>query len=299
MKTWLLTLVLLLTAITAPMPSAWAGDLNEIRQEGVLRHLGVPYANFVDGANNGLDVELIRLFAKEIGVRYEYVPTNWKNVIGDLTGKQLTVQGNDVTITGSAPIRGDIIANGLTILPWRQKVLDYSAPTFPTQVWLVAASQSPLKPISPTGDLNQDIARVKALLAGKTVLGISGTCLDPKLYDLDAVKAKSKLFAGTLNELAPAVLKGEADATLLDVADSLVALNKWPGQIKILGPVSAQQKMGVGFRKESPELQQAFAKFYARIQANGTYVALVRKYYPDVFDYYPNFFPKTQAVQTR
>ena len=289
-------LVRLIALITAPLQSALARDLNEIKQEGVLRHLGVPYANFVDGADNGLDVELMRLFAKEIGVRYEYVETNWKSVIGDLTGQQLAVKGNDVSVVGRLPIRGDVIANGLTIIPWRQKVIDFSAATFPTQVWLIAASPSPLQPITPSGKLDQDIIKVKALLAGKTVLGMSGTCLDHKLYDLDAVGAQSKLFAGTLNQLAPAILNGEADTSLLDVADSLVALNKWPGQVKILGPISEQQQMGVGFRKESPELQQAFAAFYARLQADGTYSALVKKYYPDVFSYYPDFFAQSKGA---
>lgn len=278
-------------AFAAPLlATAERRDLPEIRQEGVLRHLGVPYANFVDGADNGLDVELMRLFAKEIGVRYEYVPTAWKTVIGDLIGRQVTVSGDNVTVTGPAPIRGDVIANGLTILPWRQKILAFSAPTFPTQVWLIAGAQSLMTPIAPSGDLNKDIARTKTLLAGKTVLGMTSTCLDPKLYDLDAVQAISRLFSGSLNELAPAVLKGDAEATLLDVPDSLVALAKWPGQIKILGPISEQQEMAVGFRKDSEELQRAFAVFYQRIKEDGTYAALVKKYYPDVFDYYPDFF---------
>lgn len=266
-----------------------ARDLDEIKQEGVLRHLGVPYANFVDGADMGLDVELIRLFARELGVRYEYVPVTWSTVIGDLIGKQLKVEGDKVTLLADAPMRGDLIANGLTILPWRQTVLDYSAPTFPTQVWLIAGSQSPLRPIQPSGDLQRDIGAVKALLANKTVLGITGTCLDPKLYDLEAAKANSLLFKGNLNELAPAVLNGEAETSLLDVADSLVALGKWPGQIKVLGPISEQQEMGVGFRKESPELQRAFASFFTRLKESGVYVDLVKKYYPDVFYYYPEF----------
>ena len=299
MKTLIATLCLLMALCTFPANSAMARDLKEIQQDGVLRHLGVPYANFVDGADNGLDVELMRLFAQEIGVRYEYVQTDWKNVISDLIGKQLTVKGDDVNVIGRMPIRGDVIANGLTVLPWRQQVLDYSEPTFPTQVWLVAASQSPLKPITPSSDVDKDIALVKSLLTGKTVLGMSGTCLDPNLYDLDAVNAISKLFSGTVNQLAPAVLKGEAEASLLDVADSLVALNKWPGQIKILGPVSKQQVMGVGFSKESPQLKQAFDTFYSRIQADGTYVALVKKYYPDVFDYYPEFFSKGTLNQAK
>nr|WP_320011088.1 transporter substrate-binding domain-containing protein [uncultured Desulfobulbus sp.] len=286
----LLTAFILLLTFTLSLNLSLAKDLKEIQKDGVLRHLGVPYANFVAGANHGLDVEVMRLFAKELGVRYEYVQTDWKHVISDLTGKQYTVHGDEVDVMGRMPIKGDVIANGLTVLPWRQKLLDYSAPTFPTQVWLITAAQSPLQPIMPSGDVDTDIAQVKTLVAGKSVLGIGGTCLDPELYDLEAVNAKPILFNGTLNQLAPAVLKAEANTSLLDVADALVALVKWPGQVKIIGPVSKQQVMGVGFRKDSPELQKAFAQFYKRLQQDGTYVELVKKYYPDVFAYYPNFF---------
>jgi len=288
--------LLLTLTLAAPLLAAnQARDLQAIRQEGVLRHLGVPYANFVDGADKGLDVELMQLFAKEIGVRYEYVPTTWKTVIGDLIGQQVTVTGDNAAITGPTPIRGDVIANGLTILPWRQKILSFSAPTFPTQVWLIASALSPMTPITPSGDINKDIAQTKQLIANKSVMGIAGTCLDPQLYKLDAVLAISRPFSGSLNELAPAVLKGDADASLLDVPDSLIALAKWPGQIKILGPVSEHQAMAPGFRKDSVELQRAFAVFYQKIKADGTYTALVKKYYPDVFDYYPDFFSANPA----
>lgn len=286
------TVVLLIAALQffGLLSVGQARDLKEIQAEGVLHHLGVPYANFINGSDQGLDIEITRLFAAEIGVRYEYVPTTWKTVLSDLIGKKVTVDGDKVTQGDVVPIRGDVIANGLTILPWRQQIIDFSEPTFPTQVWLVARSGSSLKPIEPSGNLDQDVAAVKNLLSRKSVLGVVGTCLDPKLYNLDAVQAESRLFNGSLNELAPAVLKGEAETTLLDVPDSLVALAKWPGEIKILGPVSEQQEMAVGFRKDSPQLRQAFAKFYTRIKKDGTYTALVKKYYPDVFYYYPEFF---------
>jgi len=272
------------------MASAEARDLNEIQKEGILRHLGVPYANFITGDGRGLDVEVMQLFAKELGVKYQYVETNWKNVINDLVGKQVSPDGDNVKISGDAPVRGDVIANGLTILPWRQKVLNYSAPTFPTQVWLITGPRSTLQPITPSGSINKDISAVKALLPGKTVLGKNNTCLDPRLYFLKDVNAITSQFEGNLNELAPAVMKGEADTTLLDVPDALVALAKWPGEIKVLGPISPEQQMGVGFRKDSPALQQAFADFYTKIKNDGRFQELVKKYYPDVFDYYPEFF---------
>ncbi|MBV5306289.1 MAG: transporter substrate-binding domain-containing protein [Desulfobulbaceae bacterium] len=290
MKSKFAALLFFVFASACMIGHAAARDLADIKKAGVLRHLGVPYANFVTGDGQGLDVEVMQLFAKEIGVKYLYVKTSWKDVIPDLTGKQVESDGDNVKITGEAPIRGDVIANGLTILPWRQKVLDFSAPTFPTQVWLVAGPQSSIKPIVPSGSIDGDIAAMKRSLAGKKILGKNKTCLDPKLYFLEDANAVTSLFEGDLNELAPAVISGVADATLLDVPDALVALDKWPDQIKILGPISRQQEMAVAFSKDMPELRQAFAVFLKKIWQDGTYTAMVTKYYPDVFGYYPDFF---------
>ncbi|HMJ25880.1 MAG TPA: hypothetical protein VK475_08635, partial [Pyrinomonadaceae bacterium] len=47
--------------------SSWAADLAEIKQRGEIRHIGIRYANFVTGAGDGLDVELMQGFAKRIG----------------------------------------------------------------------------------------------------------------------------------------------------------------------------------------------------------------------------------------
>jgi ABC-type amino acid transport substrate-binding protein len=267
-----------------------AQDLPEIKARGVLRHLGVPYANFVSGAGDGLDVELMQMFARHIGVRYQYVKTDWPTLITDLTGIQYKLIHNDVQIFGRAAAKGDVIANGLTQIDWRRRLVEFSTPTFPTQVWLVARADSPMQPINPSDDVQRDIAKVKQLLDRRMVLGVAGTCTDPNFYDLDAVGATSKLFKGTLNELAPAIINGVADATVLDVPDALVALEKWPGQIKVIGPVSPVQQMGLGFAKDAPLLHAAFNDFFEMSKADGTYRQLVKKYYPSAFLYFPKFF---------
>lgn len=267
-----------------------AGDLAALQQRGVLRHLGIPYANFITGGSDGLDVELMKLFAQDLKVKYQFVETNWGNVIGDLTGKKVKPKGTEVEVVGTAPVKGDVIANGFTVLPWREKIVDFSTPTFPTQVWLLARADSPVKPILPSGDLNRDIAQVTALVRGRTLLGKAGTCLEPSLYGMAEAGAKVVLFNGGLNDLAPAVIKGEAELTLLDVPDALVALEKWPGQVKVIGPLSPWQDMGAAFTKASPELREAFNRFLAKCKQDGTYHRLVKKYYPAVFEYYPGFF---------
>jgi ABC-type amino acid transport substrate-binding protein len=268
-------------------------DLSEIKQRGVLRHLGVPYANFVTHIEHGFDVELIRLFAEQLGFRYQFVRTDWKQAFTDLTGKKFRVHGNEVEwLDSSAPVHGDLIANGLTVLPWREAIVDFSDPTFPTGVWLIAREDSALQPITPTGDIHGDVQAVKALLQGKSVLGLPDSCLDPALYTLDQTGAQITLFPGNRNleEMIPAVMAGMAETTLMDVPVALIALEKWPGKIKVIGPLSPPQEMACAFPKSAPNLRRAFDAFFEKFKADGSYESLVRKYYPSVFSYYGGFF---------
>jgi ABC-type amino acid transport substrate-binding protein len=283
----ILSVVWLMMCLIRPLH---ADDLPDIQKRGVLRHLGVPYANFVSGAGDGLDVELMQLFARHIGVRYVYVKSSWAHLISDLTGLKYKLNEDGVEITGKAPVKGDVIANGFTKLAWRQQLVDFSTPTFPTQVWLVARADSQMQPIHPSNNISQDIAKVKQLLKKRIVLGVADTCTDPILYCLDEVGAKPRTFQGTLNELAPAIIHGEAEATILDVPDALVALEKWPGRIKVIGPITPPQEMGSGFAKSSPMLRAAFNAFFEVCKSDGTYRRLVEKYYPSVFLFFPDFF---------
>ncbi len=275
--------------------SVLANDLADIRQRGVLRHLGVTYANFVmepESGMVGLDVELMQLFAKHLGVRYELVRTTWSDAFGDLTGQKIMQEGDNVVVTGTTGVRGDILANGLTMLPWREKVVDYSIPTFPTGVWLIARAASPINPIEPSGNIDTDIQRVKALLLKHSVLTMKNTCLDPDLYGLKETGCEIRYHTASQNliDIAPAILNGAAEATLLDIPDALIALQKYPGEIKIIGPVSPLQLMGVAVTKSSPELLKAFNRFFKLCCKDGTYEALVQKYYPSIFLYLADFF---------
>jgi ABC-type amino acid transport substrate-binding protein len=283
--------------------SVYAGDLAEIRRRGVLRHLGIPYAHFVrDTAKglDGLDVELMQLFATHLGVEYQWVQTSWSEVFGDLTGQKVQpTKDNGVDVIGKTAVRGDIIANGLTILEWRMKVVQFSNPTFPTGVWLIARADSPIKPIEPSGDIETDIQRVRNLLAGRSVLTMAGTCLDPSLYDLASTQAVIRFHTASenLDEIAPAIINGAAEATLLDVPDALVALQTWPGDIKIIGPVSSNQFMGAAVAKSSAELLAAFNRFFQDLRTSGTYDELVKKYYPSVYLYLSDFFKSEKGEQ--
>jgi ABC-type amino acid transport substrate-binding protein len=269
---------------------AEGGDLDAVHARGVLRHLGVRYAAFVTGMGDGLDVELMRRFAEDLGVRYEFVESEWATVLPDLTGRRISSTQTDLALAARAPVRGDIVASGLTILPWREKVVSFSRPVFPTQVWVVARADSTVQPITPAGSLEKDVTAVKALLRGRKTLAVANTCLEPSLYQLDRTGANVQIVKLRIDEVAPALIQGAGELALLDMPDAVIALHKWPGQLKVIGPISANQEMAVAFRLDSPNLRQAFDAFLARARQDGTYEHLVKTYFPEVPTYFRSFF---------
>ncbi len=283
--------IAVLSFLTIPCSFA---DLDQIRANGELRHLGVPYANFVTGDGDGLDARIIKLYCDKIGVKYKYVKTDWDTVIGDLSGKKFKVNGEDVEITGDVPVKGDIIGNGLTVIPWRQKIINYSTPYFPSAIWVIAKADSPLKPIQPTADPKKDVEVTRDLLKGKDVLGIKNTCVDLDLYNLTDSRPVYKEGI-TLNDLAGALVKGAAEISILDVPDSLIALSKFPGKIKILGSITGKQDMGFGFSKDSPMLLASFNEFLEELKSSGELSNLILKYYPGIDRYFPEAVKKSQA----
>ena len=270
----------------------FADDLADIKARGELRHLGINYANFVTGAGDGFDVELVQGFAKHIGVKYKLVPTDFVSVIRDLLGKDVVRQGDQVNLQGNFPVKGDMIATGFTVLPWREKVLLYSAPTFPSQVLLVARADSPDKPIKGSADLDADIAETKAMIGKKSLLVMEKTCLDPANYGLKGkgIDLRTYTKSANLNEMVPALIKGDADFSLLDVPDAILDLQRWAGKIKVIGPISGHQELAAAFPKNSPDLRRAFDDYLLRLKADGSYDKLVDKYYPGIRRYFPAFF---------
>lgn len=287
-----LAIAALLVAAETRAADHGGGDLDAVRRRGVLRHLGIPYANFVTGGGDGFDVELMRRFAAKLGVGYQFVETDWPDAIADLTGRRVSPRQPDPAAARAVPIRGDVVATGMTVLPWRRRSVAFSSPVFPTQVWVVARAASPIQPIRPSGRLQDDIVTVKALLRGKAVLGVAETCLEPSLYGLERTGARIELRKLRLDEVAPALIQGDGDLALLDVADAMVALQRFPGRIKVIGPVSETQDMSVAFRPGSPRLREAFERFLQESRRDGSYDALVQAYYPEAPVYFQAFFAR-------
>ena len=124
------------------------------------------------------------------------------------------------------------------------------------------------------------------------MLALPNTCLDPDLYRMSETRAEVRAQPPErqLNELVPAILNRDAESTMLDVPDALIALERWPGEIKVIGPISEQQFMAPAFRRDSPLLREAFSVYFKELKQSGRYSDMVRTYYPAVFRYYEEFF---------
>ena len=287
--------LLLLIVTLLAFGVASATDLADIKARGELRHLGIRYANFVTGAGDGFDVELTQGFAKHLGVKYTLVYTDFYSVVRDLLGKNVQITDGNVELVGDFPIKGDMIATGFTYLPWREKILLFSEPTFPSQVVLIARADSDVSPVPDTGSLTKDIVETKKLIGKQSVLAMEKTCLDPANYGLKNSGYDIRLYTRStnINEMVPALLNKEADLSLLDVPDLMLDMPKWAGKFKVIGPISEDQILAAAFPKDSPKLRDAFNEYLRMIKADGTYDKLVDKYYPAIRQYFPDYFKKT------
>lgn len=283
-------IALLLYIVASPARA----DLQEIRDRGELRHLGIHYANFVTRDGQGLDVELVQGFARHLGVKYTLVTSDFYSVIRDLLGQDVVRKGDTVSLEGSYPVRGDMIATGFTVLPWREKVVLYSVPTFPSQVILVARAESEYQPTKPQPTLAAEIAETRRVLGRRSLLVMERTCLDPANYGLknQGIDLRAYTKSTNLDEMVPALLRGDAEFTLLDIPDAVIDLQRWAGRIKVIGPISEQQDLAAAFPLSSPQLRAAFDDYLRKIRADGTYDKLVNKYYPGIRRYFPEFFAR-------
>ncbi len=272
--------------------NCWAADLAEIKSRGELRHLGIPYANFVTGRGDGLDVELVQGFARHLGVKYTLVYSDFYSVLRDLLGRGVERADGRITLKGQFPVKGDIIAAGFTVLPWREQVVLYSEPTFPSQVMLIARAEAAIAPIKGSDDLAADIRQTKALIGKRSLLVMEGTCLDPANYNLKGkgIELRAYTQSTNINEMVPALLGQQADLSLLDVPDLMLDMKKWAGRFKVIGPISEPQVLAAAFPKDAPALRDAFDEYLRTIKSDGRYEKLVQRYYPGIHRYFPGFF---------
>jgi len=250
-----LLLAVILTASLAFLPGcAKRSGLEGILESGKLQvytNAEFPPFEFKDGtAIVGVDMEIAKAIAEELGVELEIFDAKFEGIIA-----------------GLASGKGDIAISGFTITSERKESVDFSEPYINSVQYLILP-------------LDSDLSTVESL-GGRTVgaaLGYSGQFIleDENDPDLDGVLADNNVIIQTVNNALDGsldVVNGRLEAVIMDkyVAESIVAENPQLKAIELKyedGEI-VQEEYGVAVPKGNEDLLDKINAVIRRLITEG------------------------------
>jgi len=248
-----LAAVLISATMAAPL-SAFAADLlTNAKSRGTLTVAmegTYPPFNFKDqktGELAGYDVDVARLVAAKLGLKAQFVTTEWSAILA-----------------GLAAGRYDVIISQVGITPKRALAFDFSVPYTYSSAQLIVRKN--------------DTARYAMLadLKGKRVGVGQGSVFEQQVKAVPGIAVKSYPAAPeNLQDLAA----GRIDAALNDslMVSYLLKNSRLP--IQAGARVGAVERMGVAFKKGNPQFKTALDKVLADALADGSLKAISSKWF--------------------
>ncbi|MFO7168071.1 MAG: ABC transporter substrate-binding protein [Chloroflexota bacterium] len=225
----------------------------EARQRGTLRvaiDLGFYPFTWVDEAGQpaGYDVDLARAVAQRLDLGVEFVPSGLDAIYDDLAAR-----------------RADMAASALPYAPEQSWRASFSSFYFNAGQVLVAPAGSPID--------GED------KLAGRTVAVPLGSDADTHARRLMAAGTPLTLRAeyDTPEEALDAVLRGEADAAIVDNASALMALGRRPG-LSIAAALTLEPYV-LAFAPEAFELRERANRALEDLRREGFFDELGHKWF--------------------
>ena len=237
-------LLLSLVLATVALPARAADLLDAVRTRGTLRIAlegTYPPFNFKDtktGQLAGYDVDVAKLVCAKLGVKPEFVTTEWSAILAGLgAGKY------------------DVIVSQVGITPRRQQAFDFSQPyTYSAPQLIVRRNET---------------AAYKSLadLKGRTVGVGQGSVFEQQVRAVPGIEVKSYPAAPeNLQDLA----FGRIDAALNDSLMVAYLLKNSQLPIRAGARVGDVERMGIAFRKGNPKFHAAVDKALDEARADGS-----------------------------
>lgn len=247
------TLTAALTAFALPGAARAADLLATVKARGTLKVAlegTYPPFNYKDqktGQFAGYDVDVARLLATKLGVKVEFISSEWASILAGLSANKY-----------------DVIISQVGINPKREQAFDFSAPYIYSMPQLIVR--------------NDEKATYKSLadLKGKKLGVGQGSVYEQQAKAVPGIVVRSYAAApDTMSDLA----FGRIDAALNDSLMSayLLKISKLP--IKAGARVGAVERMGIPFHKGNPEFKAALDKALAEVAADGSLKAISIKWF--------------------
>ena len=213
-----------------------------------------PPMEFRDSKNElvGFDVDLGNEIGKKLGVKTEYITTDFSGIILSLTSSKF-----------------NMILSGMSITDKRKESIDFSD-TYVMGGQVVAIKQG-----------NTSIKNLEDL-KGKIVacqLGSTGDTAATAMKGLKVVKKYDKI-TDAFQELS----SERVDAVIMDAQVGGYYVAKKPGEYEVLKDIISEEPMGIGFKKDDKELRAAIQKALDELKSEGTLSKLSEKWFG--FDVY-------------
>ena len=244
-------------------------DLDSIKSTGKLRAL-INYSStsyfLYKGNPMGFEYELLKKYAKHIGVELEVIPIN--NM--DSVFEQLN-EG-----------KGDVVAANLTITQERLQKINFTHPILITKQVLVQRKPDNWKSL-PKKKWKSQLLQTPLDLADKTIHVRSGSAFYPRLKSLSneigaPIKIKSVPGETTMELLIEKVANKEIDYTIADKNIAVVNMWHYPN-IDANLVISLDQKIAWSTRNNSDSLTASINNWLIDFQKTKKFTLLYRKYF--------------------
>ena len=200
---------------------------------------GIGFKGATDDMPVGFDPEIGKILAASLGIKPEDI--TWKETISD--NREPFLQKGEV----------DLVIASYSITDERRKVVGQAGPYYVTGQQLLVKKGSPIKSVDD--------------IKGKEVCSVTGST---SLDNVEAKGAKPRGF-DTYSECRDQVVNGTVDSMTTDGAILLGYAAEDPDKLQVVGQPFSEERYGVGYSKDSPEMCQWITDTLKKAEDDGTW----------------------------
>ncbi|MEO5710126.1 MAG: glutamate ABC transporter substrate-binding protein [Nocardioidaceae bacterium] len=200
---------------------------------------GIGFKGATDDAPTGFDPEMGKILAASLGIKAGDI--TWKETISD--NREPFLQKGEV----------DLVIASYSITDDRRKVVGQAGPYYLTGQQLLVKKGSDIKSVDD--------------LKGKEVCSVTGST---SLDNVEAKGAKPRGF-DTYSECRDQVADGTVDSMTTDGAILLGYAALDPDNLEVVGEPFSEERYGVGYSKDSPEMCQWITDTIKKASDDGAY----------------------------
>ena len=200
---------------------------------------GIGFKGATDDAPVGFDPEMGKILAAELGIAAEDI--TWKETISD--NREPFLEDGEV----------DLVIASYSITDERRAIVGQAGPYYVTGQQLLVKKGSDIQSVDD--------------IEGEEVCSVTGST---SLDNVEAEGANPRGF-DTYSECVNQVIDGTVGAMTTDGAILLGYVAEQPDEIEVVGDTFSEERYGVGFSKDSPEMCQWISDTIEQSYENGSW----------------------------